>query len=92
MASFERILAPNLVFAQTTNALPISARGFATIPLSIPDADSGNPWYISSPEGGEYLFWHPTFTNPQGERVPGLFMRPKGEGRRAKGTHQEAQV
>ncbi|MGA2864838.1 MAG: beta-galactosidase [Verrucomicrobiota bacterium] len=55
MASFERVLAPNLVFAQT-NAGTFSGAGSVTVALPIPDPDLNNPWYISSHDGGEYVF------------------------------------
>jgi hypothetical protein len=56
VGSFERVLSPNLSFAQATNPMPVSATGSATIPLLIPDADPNNPWYVSSRDGGDYVF------------------------------------
>ena len=54
MASFERVLSPNLVYAQTNNGT-ISGAGSTTVSLLIPDPDLNDPWYISSPDGGEYV-------------------------------------
>lgn len=54
-ASFERVLAPNLEYARS-GPLPISGRGTLTIPLTIPSPNPQDPWYISSPDGGEYVF------------------------------------
>ena len=56
MASFERVLSPNLVYAQTTNAGTVTGAGTLTVPLLIPDADLNDPWYISSHDGAEYVF------------------------------------
>ncbi len=55
MASFERVLSPNLVFAQASGGT-ISGVGTARVSLPLPDADLNNPWYISSPDGGDYVF------------------------------------
>ena len=54
-ASFERVLSPNLLFAPASGGT-ISGIGTATVSLPIPDPDLKNPWYISSPEGGDYVF------------------------------------
>jgi hypothetical protein len=55
MAGFERVLSPNLVFTQASGGT-ISGVGTATMSLPIPDPDLNNPWYISSPDGGDYVF------------------------------------
>jgi len=55
MAGFERVLSPNLVYAQT-NGGSISGAGNLTVSLPIPAPDLTDPWYISSPDGGEYVF------------------------------------
>jgi hypothetical protein len=55
MASFERVLSPNLVYAQT-NAGTLSGTGTITVPLLIPEADLDDPWYVSSRDGGDYVF------------------------------------
>jgi hypothetical protein len=55
MASFERVLQANLVYAQT-NAGLVAGAGTASVALSIPDADLNDPWYTSTPDGGDYVF------------------------------------
>lgn len=55
MASFERVLSPNLVYAQT-NAGTITGAGTLTLPLPIPDPDLNDPWYSSSRDGADYVF------------------------------------
>lgn len=54
-ASFERVLSPNLIYART-NAGLVSGKGVVSIPLCIPNANPRDPWYISTPDGGEYVF------------------------------------
>jgi hypothetical protein len=53
--SFERVSNPNQPYARST-AGPISGKGTAVLSLRVPDADLNNPWYVSSPDGGQYVF------------------------------------
>ena len=55
MASFERVLTPNLVYAQTSGAT-VSGQGTTNVPLLIPDGDPHDAWYVSTPDGGDYVF------------------------------------
>jgi hypothetical protein len=54
-ASFERVLAPNLVYARSA-AVPVSGKGFVDLAIQIPASNLEDPWYRSSLEGGDYVF------------------------------------
>ena len=53
--AFERVLGPNRVYSQT-NVGTINGSGTLDVPISIPDPNLNDPWYISSLDGGEYVF------------------------------------
>jgi hypothetical protein len=53
--SFERRGSPNQPYARST-AGPISGKGTALLSLLVPEADLNDPAYISSPDGGQYVF------------------------------------
>ncbi len=55
VASLERVLSPNLVYAQT-NAGTLSGRGTVRVQVPVPDPDLNDPWYVSSRDGGNYVF------------------------------------
>jgi hypothetical protein len=54
-SSFERTTSPARTYAQTAGSV-VAGRGTNVVSLSIPDADLADVSYLSSPEGGQYVF------------------------------------
>ncbi len=55
-ASFERVGSPNKIYGQSANGVTANGRGSQSVNVPIPDADLNDPDYVSTPEGGEYVF------------------------------------
>lgn len=55
-ASFERVRLPNQIYARSTNQVTVRGQGSGQVQVAIPDADPNDPDYISSPDGGHYVF------------------------------------
>jgi hypothetical protein len=56
VAAFERVMLPNQTFGQSS-VIPASlGQGSLSVPVPIPDADPNNLNYLSSLEGGNYVF------------------------------------
>ncbi|HEY0457250.1 MAG TPA: beta-galactosidase, partial [Verrucomicrobiae bacterium] len=53
--TFERVLLPNKVYGQAPST-PVSGRGSQILSIPIPDPDPNDIDYISSREGGRYVF------------------------------------
>jgi hypothetical protein len=53
--ALERVLSPNIAYART-NWGPVSGKTVVSVPLFALDPDPKDSWYISSAEGGEYVF------------------------------------
>jgi hypothetical protein len=53
--SFESAFSPNQPYARSSGG-PVSGRGTAVLSLLVPDADLNNPAYISTLDGGQYVF------------------------------------
>jgi hypothetical protein len=72
VAGFELAQSPNKIFGQSTNAVRVSGQGTGTVTVPIPDADLNDPDYISSPNGGKYV-WHAWLENA-GARVSETYL------------------
>ena len=53
--SFERVGSPNKQYGRATG-MAVAGRGTTNLPVPIPDADLNDPDYLSSREGGQYVF------------------------------------
>jgi hypothetical protein len=71
VAAFEQTGPPGGSFAQT-GAQAVSGRGETTLSLAIPDANLGDPGYLSSLEGGRYVFH--AWLEKEGRRVSETFL------------------
>jgi hypothetical protein len=54
--SFERVGSANKTYGQATAEFVAGGRGTNTLSVPIPDADLNDPDYVSTPNGGEYVF------------------------------------
>ena len=55
IVSFERTLFPARTYSQSTS-LTVGGKGSRVVGIPIPDADLNDPDYVSSADGGEYIF------------------------------------
>jgi hypothetical protein len=55
VVAFERVALPPRVYAQA-NSTNVAGQGRQTLRLQIPDADLNDIGYLSTPEGGDYVF------------------------------------